>query len=181
MDLQVGGNVETDPTKAGAGPGIGGQTTLKRVKTGGRQKGTPNKVAAQIRKDAGAFFRSCTSENLKFRKKLKEFCESGEVLKHSHTLAVLLSHGLGKPVPKVEQPEPRSPLLFVTQHPIGNYDPLAAKAAALAMRKAERMLPDASPDAYEAPKPGDPEPDLVIVEPGPESIATHAAMRRVSP
>ena len=43
------------------------------------------------------------------------------------------------------------------------------------------MLPDASPDAYEQPKPGDPEPDLVVVEPGPESVATDAGMRRVSP
>jgi hypothetical protein len=110
MDLQVGGNVVTEPSQTGSGPSIEGQPAPKRVKTGGRRKGTPNKVAGQIKKDAGAFFRSCTSENVKFRRRLKEFCESGEVLKHSHTLAVLLSHGLGKAVPKVEQPEPRSPL-----------------------------------------------------------------------
>jgi hypothetical protein len=173
MDLQVGGNVVTEPSQTGSGPSIEGQQAPKRVKTGGRRKGTPNKVAGQIKKDAGAFFRSCTSENVKFRRRLKEFCESGEVLKHSHTLAVLLSHGLGKAVPKVEQPEPRSPLLFVTQHPIGSYDPLAAKAAALAARKAERALPAATAEAYEPPKDTDPD-ALVVVEPGPDTIAAHA-------
>jgi len=174
MDLQVGGHVVTEPNQTGSGPSIEGQPAPKRVKTGGRRRGTPNKVAGQIRKDAAAFFRSCTSENVKFRRRLKEFCESGEVLKHSHTLAVLLSHGHGKPVPKVEQPEQRSPLLFVTQHSIGTYDPLAAKAAALAARKAERMLSEARPDAYEAPRPGDPEPDLVIIEPEPSTLAAAA-------
>jgi hypothetical protein len=173
MDLQVGGKAVPEPNQTGSGPSIEGQIAPKRAKTGGRQKGTPNKIAGQIRKDAAAFFRSCTSENVKFRRRLKEFCESGEVLKHSHTLAVLLSHGLGKPMPKVEQPEQRSPLLFVTQHSIGTYDPLAAKAAALAARKAERMLSEAKPDAYEPPKPDDPD-ALVVVEPGPDTLAARA-------
>jgi len=70
----------TETNQTGSGPGIEGQPAPKRAKTGGRTKGTPNKVAGQIRKDAGAFFRACTSENVKFRKKLLEFCESGEVL-----------------------------------------------------------------------------------------------------
>jgi hypothetical protein len=172
MDLHVDGEDVSRSVNGHGGPSIDGQP--KRVKTGGRQRGTPNKVAGQIRKDAGEFFRACTSENVKFRRKLKEFCESGEVLKHSHTLAVLLAHSLGKPVPKVEQPEPKSPLLFVTQHPLGSYDPLAEKMAALAARKAERELPAASPDAYEPPKPDDPEPDLVIIEPEHSTIAAHA-------
>jgi hypothetical protein len=166
----------TEPNETGSGPSIDNQTAPKRVKTGGRRKGTPNKVAGQIKKDAGAFFRACTSENVKFRKKLQEFCESGEVLKHSHTLAVLLAHSLGKPVPKAAAAEERSPLLFVTTHPIGAYDPLAAKAAALAERKAERALPAASPDAYQPPDATDPDALVVVAEPG-----TLAAARLMGP
>jgi hypothetical protein len=170
MDLEVGGEGVTGPVQNGTDPSIG---PAKRVKTGGRKRGTPNKVAGQVRADAGAFFRACTSDNLRFRKKLKEFCESGEVLKHSHTLAVLLSHALGKPTPKVEQGEAKSPLLFISladpatgaaRTPWGT-DPLAEKAAALAARKQARMLPEKSAEAYEAPKPGDPPVELEIVEP----------------
>jgi hypothetical protein len=163
MGEQVERDLHNEPAEMGAESGI--QPKRQKVTGSGRQKGTPNKIAGQIRKDASAFFRSCTSENVKFRRRLKEFCESGEVLKHSHTLAVLLSHGLGKPVPKVEQPEPRSPLLFVTQHPIGSYDPLAAKAAALAARKAERALPEHARDAYQPPAPDDPDALVVVEEP----------------
>jgi hypothetical protein len=173
MDLQVGGNVVTEPSQTGSGPSIERQPAPKRVKTGGRRKGTPNKVAGQIKKDAGAFFRACTSDNLKFRKKLREFCESGEVLKHSHTLAVLLAHSLGKPVPKAPAAEERSPLLFVTQHPIGSYDPLAAKAAALLERKKQAAMPAA--ESYTPPDPADPD-ALVVIEPEPSTVA--AAMIR---
>jgi hypothetical protein len=87
MDLHVDSGVVTEPDPNGTAPNIG---TPKRVKTGGRKRGTPNKLTARVRKDAGEFFRACTSENLKFRKKLREFCESGEVLRHSHSLAVIL-------------------------------------------------------------------------------------------
>ncbi len=154
-----------EPAEARAEPSI--QPKRQKVPGSGRQKGTPNKVAGQIRKDAGAFFRSCTSENLKFRKKLKEFCESGEVLKHSHTLAVLLAHSLGKPVPKTPEQEQKSPLLFITQHDIGKWDPLAEKAAALAARKAARELPEKSSSAetFTPPAADDPE-GLVVVDPG---------------
>ncbi len=146
------------------------------MKTGGRKKGTPNKLTDRVRKDAGEFFRACTSENLKFRKKLKEFCESGEILRHSHTLAVLLSHALGKPVPKVEQGEQKSPLLFITQHSLGSYDPLAGKAAELAARvAARRALTEGKPaaDAFEPAKPDDPD-ALQIV---PDSIAAQVMAR----
>jgi len=175
MDLHVDSNVVTEPNQTGSGPGIEGQPAPKRAKTGGRKKGTLNKLSAQVRKDAGAFFRSCTSDNLKFRKKLEEFCESGEVLKHSHTLAVLLSHALGKPTPKVEQGEQKPPLLFVTMHRIGDFDPLKEKAAALAARKQARLALDApKPDAFEPPKPGDPE-ALEVVDP--DSIAAQVMAR----
>ncbi len=167
-----------EPAEARAEPTI--QPKRQRVPGSGRKKGTPNKVAGQIRKDAGAFFRACTSENLKFRKKLREFCESGEVLKHSHTLAVLLSHALGKPTPKIPEQEVKSPLLFISladpltgaARPLGSWDPLETKAAALKARVAERKaLTEGKPaaEAYVPPseaKPGDPEPELVIVDPG---------------
>jgi hypothetical protein len=166
----MGERVERDgsdePDETRAEPSI-----RQKVPGSGRTKGTPNKIAGQIRKDAGSFFRSCTSDNLKFRRRLKEFCESGEVLKHSHTLAVLLAHGLGKPTPKVEQPEPKSPLLFVMQagRAIGQYDPLAEKAAALLARK-QAALPEAKPDAYEPPDPTDPD-ALVVIEPDLGTVA----------
>ncbi len=166
----------TKPAQNGTDQSIGAP---KRLKTGGRKKGTPNKLTDRVRKDAGEFFRACTSENLKFRKQLKAFCESGEVLKHSHTLAVLLSHALGKPVPKVEQAEAKPPLLFVTMHKIGDFDPLAQKAAALAARKAERLaLADGKPaaEAFTPPKGDEPAGEaLEIVEPG--SIAERLMAR----
>lgn len=161
----------TEPAQNGTAPSIGAP---KRVKTGGRKKGTPNKLTDRVRKDAGAFFRQCTSENVKFRKQLKAFCESGEVLKHSHTLAVLLSHALGKPTPKVEQGEAKPPLLFITladpltgaARPLG-YDPLQAKAAELAARKAARALPEKTAEKFEPPKPDAPEGEaLEVVDPG---------------
>ena len=185
MDLQVDGQGVTGPVQNGTDPSIGAP---KRVKTGGRKKGTPNRVAGQVRKDAGEFFRACTSENLKFRKKLKEFCESGEVLKHSHTLAVLLSHALGKPTPKAAETETKSPLLFISladpvtgmaRTPWGT-DPLRDKAQILLDRKQARMLAEGkSSEAYVPPseaKPGDPPIELEIVDPG-SSLAAQAMAR----
>jgi hypothetical protein len=175
MDGQVEREVRDGPAEASTEPGI--QPKRQRVPGSGRKAGTPNKVAGQIRKDAGSFFRACTSENLKFRKKLREFCESGEVLKHSHTLAVLLSHALGKPTPKVEQGEAKPPLVFISladpltgaarNRPIGSYDPLFAKNAELAARKAARMLPEAAKaEAYVPPDPKTDPDALQIVDAG---------------
>jgi hypothetical protein len=52
---------------------------------------------------------------------------------------------------------------------------LKDKAKALADRKAERMLPEAQPDAYTPPDPADPD-ALVVIEPEPGIVA--AAMIR---
>ncbi len=165
MDGQVEREGRDGTVEPSAEPGI--EPKRQRVPGSGRKKGTPNRIAGQIKKDAAAFFRSCTSENVKFRRRLKEFCESGEVLKHSHTLAVLLAHSLGKPVPKTPEQEQKSPLLFITQHDIGKWDPLAEKAAALAARKAARKLPEKSSSAetFTPPAADDPE-GLVVVDPG---------------
>jgi hypothetical protein len=68
----------------------------------------------------------------------------------------------GKPVPQGAPDDHRSPLLFVTQHPIGSYDPLAAKAAALVERKKLAELPPAS-ETYVPADPSDPD-ALAVVE-----------------
>jgi hypothetical protein len=176
MAPELDANVLTGPATAGSGPEIeqpGTPFKAGRKKTGGLKPGSRNK-RSDLRDGLAEMCRSLTAGNLRFRQNLKRLCESPEIFDKPHLVAVLLSHGFGKPTPKTPAPDQRSPLLFVTQHPIGSYDPLAAKAAALAARKAERMLSEARPDAYEAPRPGDPEPDLVIIEPEPSTLATAA-------
>jgi len=175
MVPELDANVVTGPATAGSGPEIGQPGTpykAGRKKTGGRRPGSRNK-RSDLRDGLAEMCRSLTAGNLRFRQNLKRLCESPEIFDKPHLVAVLLSHGFGKPTPKTPAPDQRSPLLFVTQHPIGSYDPLAAKAAALAARKAERALPAATAEAYEPPKDTDPD-ALVVVEPGPDTIAAHA-------
>ncbi len=143
----------------------------------GRKKGTQGKVVTELRE----FFRECLNGE-GFRQKVRARFESGAVLDSPHLLATITAHAIGKAVPQQPAEESRPPLLFITQHDIGKWDPLAEKAAELAKRRAERLaLTEGKPaaEAYVPPseaKPGEPEPDLVIVDPG--SIAGQMMARR---
>src|SRR6266851_3049932 len=155
MDTQTAGpTVERKPRGR---PFVKGQP---RPAGGGRKKGSLN-VASRGYKD---FLRELFDSQA-YRDKLAAMFTSGAILASPHLHATLAAHAHGKPVPAEPQVSDKSPLLFVTQHSIGSFDPLAAKAAALAARKAERMLPEAKPDAYEPPKADDPD-ALVVVPDG---------------
>lgn len=169
MSLEVDGEGVTGPVTNRATPGIEGQPA-KRKKTGGRVKGVPNRLSGQIKRDVADFFRSCTVENLHWRQHFKRMCDDGTIFDKPHFLVAAIAQFAGKPRPKEPPQDDRPPLLFVTQHKIGAWDPLAKKAAELAARKAERMLPEAKPDAYTPADPSDPD-ALVIVEPEPGTVA----------
>ncbi len=133
----------------------------------GRKKGTQGKVVKELRE----FFRECLNGE-GFRQKVRARFESGAVLDSPHLLATITAHAIGKAVPQQPAEESRPPLLFLTRHDIGSYDPCAAKAAELAARKAARMLPEGSrPETFTPPAEG--EEGLVIVDPG--SIAVKVA------
>ncbi len=142
---------------------------------GGRPKGSVNKLTKDRRDYLKALF-----EKPKAREHIRKLIEDG-LYNNEPKLAALVIHlhsmAYGKPVPQAPAVDNRSPLLFVTQHNIGSYDPLAEKAAALAARKAERALPERTAEAekFEPPKSGDPE-GLVVVEPG--ALAAQALPRK---
>jgi hypothetical protein len=166
MGPELDANVVTEPNTAGSGPEIeqpGAAYQVGRKKTGGRKPGSRNK-RSDLRDGLAEMCRNLTAGNYKFRKNLKALCESPEIFNRPHLVAVLLSHGFGKPTPKAPETEQKSPLLFVTQHPLGSYDPLASKAAALLERKRAAQLPAAG-EAYTPPDPTD-ETALVVVDPG---------------
>jgi hypothetical protein len=169
MSLEVHGEGVTGPVTNGATPGIEGQPA-RRKKTGGRVKGVPNRLSGQIKRDVADFFRSCTVENVRWRQHFKRMCDDGTIFDKPHFLVAAIAQFAGKPIPKQPPTDTRPPLLFVTAHPIGSYDPLAAKAATLAARKADRSLPETSAEAYTPPAADDPD-GLVIVEPEPNTLA----------
>jgi hypothetical protein len=150
-----------EPKRPRGKPFVKGQP---RPQGSGRQKGTKGKVSTEIRE----FFRGLL-DGEGFRDSVRQRFESGKVLDQPHVLAVVMAHAIGKPVPQQPAEDNRPPLLFITQHSLGSYDPLAAKAAELAARKAARALPEGKADAYVPPseaKSGDPEPELVVIDPG---------------
>jgi len=177
MDARLGENYVTEPTEAGSGPEIDdpgtGSVRAKRPKTGGRKAGARNKRSV-MHDGLAEICRNLTAGNYRWRRNLKALCDSPEIFDKPHLVAVLLSHGFGKPTPKIPEPDQRSPLLFITQHPLGSYDPLAAKAAALLERK-RQALPEAKPDAYTPPDPADPD-ALVVIEPEPGTLAAARLM-----
>jgi hypothetical protein len=134
----------TEPDQTHSGPKIDGPGSAserpKRQKTGGRKPGARNKRSV-LHDGLAEICRNLTAGNYRWRRNLKALCDSPEIFDKPHLVAVLLSHGFGKTTPKAPEQEQKPPLLFVTQHVLGSYDPLAAKAAALAARKAEKALP----------------------------------------
>lgn len=135
---------------------------LPKINKGGRPPGSKNRVTKERRDWLRAIF-----EKPKSRQHLVDLIEEGQY-KTEPKLAALVIHlhsmAFGKPIPQAAQEEHRSPLLFVTQHPIGTYDPLADKAKALQERKAAAALPPAG-EVYAPPSPDDPD-ALVVVETG---------------
>jgi hypothetical protein len=168
MDTQA-----AEPTaerKPGSGRGRPFQKGQPRPAGAGRKKGSLN-VASRAYKD---FLRELF-DSKEYRDKLEAMFTSGAILASPHLHATLAAHAHGKPVPAEPQVADKPPLLFITQHPLGSWDPLKDKAAALAARKTERLLPEAKPDAYTPPDPADPD-ALVVIEPEPSTVA--AAMIR---
>ncbi len=133
-----------------------------RPQGSGRKKGTQGKVVTELRE----FFRECLNGE-GFRDKVRARFESGAVLDSPHLLATITAHAIGKAVPQQPQEEHRSPLIFLTRHDLGSYDPLASKAAALAARAAERKaLTEGKPaETFTPPAADDPE-GLVVIDPG---------------
>lgn len=124
----------------------------------GRPRGSRDKVSKDRRDLIKTWF-----DTPKARKAAREVCE-GKYLEEPKLAALAIhlhSMAHGKPVPQGAPDDHRSPLLFVTQHTIGSYDPLAAKAAALLARK-QAALP-AEGESYVPPDPTDPD-ALVVVE-----------------
>jgi hypothetical protein len=135
----------------------------------GRKKGTQGRVVTELRE----FFRECLNSE-SFRDHVRKRFEDGTVLDAAHLFASITAHAIGKPRPQEPEQESRPPLLFITSHEIGRYDPLASKAAALLERKRQAQLP-ATGEAYNPPDPADPD-ALVVIEPEPGTVA--AAMIR---
>lgn len=135
-----------------------------------RRKGSVNKATREYKE----FLRGLV-DNPDYRDKLEAMFVSGAILQSPHLLATVTAHAIGKPVPAQPPADSRSPLLFVTTHSIGSYDPRAEKAATLLERKAERALP-APTGSYHPPEPGDPDALVVVEEPG-----TLAAARLMGP
>ena len=173
MDAKLEDLPVTGPKQAGSGPEIdgpgSGSERQKRPKTGGRKAGARNKRSV-MHDGLAEICRNLTAGNYRWRRNLKTLCDSPAIFDKPHLVAVLLSHGFGKPTPKAPEQEQKSPLLFVTQHPLGSYDPLAQKAAALLERKKQAALP-ASNDAYVPPDPKTDPDALQIVEPEPGTVA----------
>jgi hypothetical protein len=144
-----------------------------RPQGSGRKKGTQGRVVTELRQ----FFRDCLNSE-GFRDKVRARFESGAVLDSPHLLATITAHAIGKAVPQQPAEESRPPLLFITQHPLGSYDPLAAKSAALAARVAERkaLTEGSKPEAFTPPKGDEPAGEaLEVVDPG--SIAERLMAR----
>jgi hypothetical protein len=170
MEARLEANVMKNPDQTHVGPKIDGpESGAARPKTGGRKPGARNKRSV-LHDGLAEICRTLTAGNYRWRRNLKALCDSPEIFDKPHLVAVLLSHGFGKPTPKAPETERKSPLLFVTQHPIGSYDPLAAKAAALLERKRQAALPPAG-ESYVPPDPTDPD-ALVVIEPAePDTVA----------
>lgn len=126
---------------------------------GGRPKGSRDKTSKDRRDLIKTWF-----DTPKARAAAREVCEGAYMQEPKLAALAIHLHSMahGKPVPQSAVEETRSPLLFITQHPIGSYDPLAAKAAALLARKQQAQLPAAG-EAYVPPEPTDPD-ALVVFE-----------------
>ncbi len=171
--------------------------TVKRVRGRPFQKGQPRPAGAGRRrgavnkatKDIKEFIQGITLGDATFCKNLAEFCKSPKLWDKPHMVAVLFAYGFGKAAPAQPTEASRPPLLFIsladpltgaTRTPWGQ-DPLKEKAQALLERKAARLaLAEGKPaaEAYVPPseaKPGDPEPELVVIDP--DSLAGQVTAR----
>jgi hypothetical protein len=87
---------------------------------GGRTKGSPNKSTVQVRE----ICRALTFGNQQVLDRIRRECEEGTV--NPRVFIELLHYAYGKPPDRlIVEGEERSPLVFLTQRPIGSYDPLA--------------------------------------------------------
>ncbi len=132
---------------------------LPVINKGGRPKGSRDKVSKDRRDLLKTWF-----DTPKARLAARAVCEGAYLAEPKLAALAIHLHSMahGKPVPQGAPDDHRSPLLFVTQHPIGSYDPLAAKAAALVERKKLAELPPAS-ETYVPADPSDPD-ALAVVE-----------------
>ncbi len=87
------------------GDASGKPFTPGRTKTGGRKKGTPNKLPQEVR----AFFKSVV-QSPKFQDKLRERAEKGML--SGTELTLMLAYAIGKPkdVVEIERPPERPPM-----------------------------------------------------------------------
>lgn len=93
---------------------------LKKGPGPGRPKGSRNKATVEIK----AMARALTLEDSIYLEKLKARLRKGTC--NATVETTLLYYGYGKPAETIKG-ELAAPLTFLTRHPIGSHDPLAAE------------------------------------------------------